>query len=419
MSYILIPIFSDPFLHPLHKDNDLSLLYLRHWGDREGKMICVNHPDCVDKGSIDDIKNDHRHFYVTPDKKKLIHILPDTRLIDVNLMHWWKHNKPMDFENVRINAHDFFYNKYYNVKNINEIIPLVKHEEYCDRVSDKIIEFIDTVYENVYNNDAINAFYSIEKNGIKVSDDVVDIFDQRVKRHISDGKLYSDYFLWTSTGRPSNAFGSVNFAALDDNQRKAFIPENDSFVEFDYDAYHVRLIADLVGYKFPKGSVHKYLAGFYGSTYEESKSITFRLLYGGIDKDIAKSIPFFGEVQTFIDKKWNDFNKDNYVKTDIYRRTLLKDNLQDMNRNKLFNYIIQSHETECNIKTIIELKNYLYNKETKLVLYGYDSFLFDVKKDNGKEEMKVIKNILERNNHPTKIKTGLNYGEMVNITEKI
>ena len=29
MSYIVIPIFSDPFLHPLHKDNGLSLLYIK------------------------------------------------------------------------------------------------------------------------------------------------------------------------------------------------------------------------------------------------------------------------------------------------------------------------------------------------------------------------------------------------------
>ena len=29
MSYIVIPIFSDPFLHPLHKDNGLSLLYVK------------------------------------------------------------------------------------------------------------------------------------------------------------------------------------------------------------------------------------------------------------------------------------------------------------------------------------------------------------------------------------------------------
>ena len=29
MSYIVIPIFSDPFLHPLHKDNGLSMLYIK------------------------------------------------------------------------------------------------------------------------------------------------------------------------------------------------------------------------------------------------------------------------------------------------------------------------------------------------------------------------------------------------------
>ena len=28
MVYIVIPIYSDPFLHPMHKNNKLSLLYL-------------------------------------------------------------------------------------------------------------------------------------------------------------------------------------------------------------------------------------------------------------------------------------------------------------------------------------------------------------------------------------------------------
>ena len=121
---ILIPIFSDAFLHPLHKDNDLSLLYVRHVGDREGKMICINHPDCSDKESIDEIKNDHTYFYITPDKKKLMHIFPDTRLIDVNHLHWWDKNIPLDLENIRVNAYDFFHSKYYNVNKLNEIIPL-------------------------------------------------------------------------------------------------------------------------------------------------------------------------------------------------------------------------------------------------------------------------------------------------------
>ena len=29
MVYIVIPIYSDPFLHPQHKHNKLSLLYIR------------------------------------------------------------------------------------------------------------------------------------------------------------------------------------------------------------------------------------------------------------------------------------------------------------------------------------------------------------------------------------------------------
>ena len=93
---ILIPIFSDAFLHPLHKDNNLSLLYTRHVSDKEGKIICINHPDCNDKESINDIKNDETNFYITPDKKKLMHILPHTHLIDVNYMNWWDKNIPLD-----------------------------------------------------------------------------------------------------------------------------------------------------------------------------------------------------------------------------------------------------------------------------------------------------------------------------------
>jgi len=419
MSYIVIPIFSDPFLHPLHKDNDLSLLYLRHWGDREGKMICVNHPDCVDKESIDDIKNDHNHFYVTPDKKKLTHIFPNTRLIDVNYLSWKDTNLPVDLENIRLNAYDFFHSKYYNMKNLNEIIPFSKHKEYCDKVFDKMKESFSSVCEYEYHTDVINAFSSIEKNGVKVSDDVCDIFDERVRKHISDGKLYSQYNLWTTTGRPSNSFGSINFAALPLEKRKVFISENDYLVEFDYDAYHLRLIGDLVDYKFDEKSVHEHLAEYYGCSYEESKQKTFKLLYGGITKKVREKVPFFNLVHTYINKKWNEINKNNCIFTDIYRRKLTYNNYQDLNRNKVFNYLIQAYETESNIKKILSIQNYLLNKDTKLVLYGYDSFLFDFSKQDGVETLKEIKNILEENKHFTKSKMGLNYGEMIDITKRL
>ena len=409
--FVLIPIFSDGFLHPLHKDNDLSLLYIRHWGDREGRIICLSHPDCGDKESIDEIKNNQTNFYVTPDRKKLLHIFPDTRLVDANMMNWLKTSKPINFEDIRINSYDFFRSKYYNVKNLNLIIPLVKHKEYCDKVFDRITENMHQVYEVMYT-EAIDAFYSIERKGIKVSDDVCDIFDARVKKHISDGKLYSQYNLWTATGRPSNSFGSVNFAALNKEQRKAFIPENDMLVEYDYDAYHLRLIADLIGYNFPQGSVHKYMSKFYNCDYSEAKNKSFAYLYGGIPNEIAENIPFFNKVKKFIDLKWKEYNERNYIQTYIYNRRIIFDDSSAVNANKLFNYLIQAHETESNIKTINELQQYLCDKNTDLVLYGYDSFLFDYSEKDGENILLEIKLILENESHLSKMKKGYNYMDM-------
>ena len=61
----------------------------------------------------------------------------------------------------------------------------------------------------------------------------------------------------------------------------------------------------------------------------------------------------------------------------------------------------------------------LLNKKTKLILYGYDSFLFDFSKQDGVETLIEIKNILEEGKHYTKSKMGYNYGEMKDITKRL
>jgi hypothetical protein len=394
------------------------LLYVKG-SDGESKMICQFHPDCV--GVLEDYKWLEDKLIFTPDAKILQHIHPFKNVVDMNWAWWSETNKPFDMSKVRNNAYDFFYNKYYNAKRLNEIIPILKHKEWCEELEREMV--IDMDYEIVehprYSDEVTEAFGYIESNGVKVSDDVCDIFDMRVKKHISNGRLYTKYNLWTSTGRPSNSFGNVNFAALTKDQRKAFIPENDILVEYDYDAYHLRLIGDLIGYEFEKESVHQHLAEKYGSTYEESKQISFKLLYGGIDKKTRENITFFGLTYDKINTYWKYFNDNNYIKTDIYMRKLLSTNYTDMNKNKLFNYLIQAYETESNIKTIIELKNYLYGKKTKLVLYGYDSFTFDYSKEDGVPTLTELKNILERNGHMIKAKAGSNYGDMKEISERL
>ena len=419
MSYIVIPIFSDPFLHPLHKDNGLSLLYIKELDDKS-QMLCQFHPDCV--GVLEDFTYLENELIFTPDAKILQHIHPFKNVVDMNWEWWSQKNQPFDMSTVRNNAYDFFYNKYYNAKRLNEIIPILKHKEWCEeleRQMGKCVDINKSLGWEDYGKEVTEAFGYIESNGVKVSDDVCDIFDMRVKKHISDGRLYTKYNLWTSTGRPANSFGNVNFAAMKPEQRKAIIPEYDMLVEYDYDAYHLRLIGDLIGYEFEKESVHQHLSEKYGCSYEESKQKSFRQLYGGIEKEIRKNITFFSLTYDKIFTYWGYFNDNKFIKTDIYNRKLLSKNCTDMNKNKLFNYLIQAYETESNIKTIIELKHYLLDKKTKLVLYGYDSFLFDFSKADGVSTLTELKNILERNGHMVKSQAGSNYGEMNDISDRL
>ena len=145
-------------------------------------------------------------------------------------------------------------------------------------------------------------------------------------------------------------------------------------------------------------------------SYEESKAITFRYLYGVIPHDIVQLNPFFGHVKDLSSILWEEFNSKGYIQTPIYKRKILASNLQDMNENKLLNYMIQAAETEYNIKTIIKVQRYLYKKETKLRLYTYDSFLFDYSEKDGKKVLSEIQKILEQDKFMTKLQRGKNYG---------
>jgi len=414
--YIVIPIFSDNQLHPFHQDNGLSLLYTKQL-DGESKILTIDHLDALD---VDDFSFLNDSIILTPNKKYLLKICPDAHVIyDMNLLNHYLYNKPLDLDSIRVNAIDNLNSKYYKMKEINTIIPMYKHLQYCDEVAEIITilwgekEKINWDSYQRYNNEAIMAFYSIEREGVGIADNAVEIFDNRVERHISNRRLYTDYFLHTTAGRPSNSFGSVNFAALDEPKRRAIVPENDMLFEFDHDAYHLRLIADIVDYEFPNGPAHEHLAKFYGSeNYQESKAKSFQYLYGGIPPDVVQMNPFFSSVDNLSRILWEQFKEQKYIETHIYKRRMMACNLQDMNRNKLLNYLIQATETERNIKTIIKIQRYLYKKKTSLILYNYDSFLFDYCKEDGLELLKGIMKILERNNFLTKIKMGMDFGQM-------
>ena len=317
-------------------------------------------------------------------------------------------NKPLEWEELSTKSHDYFNRTMWKFKNINRIIPIWKHIELC-RIKTKVLEkYIDLPIHQEYNDEILDNLTYIESNGLQTT----------------NGMVYSEYNPYTSTGRPSNRFGGINFAALNkkDGSRKPFVSRFDDgmLVEFDYDAYHLRLIGEVVNYKFPDGSVHEHMSKFYGCDYQESKNRSFQYLYGHIPPEIVETNPFFDKVNQYINYTWIQYKERKFIESDIYNKKIYKKNLSAMNRNKVFNYMIQLMETENNMKVLTQLIPFLKDFESKLILYSYDSFLFDFKISDGLEFLKGVKNILEQDGKfPTKSGKGLNYHEMVNITEKL
>ena len=140
---------------------------------------------------------------------------------------------------------------------------------------------------------------------------------------------------------------------------------------------------------------------------DESKKITFRQLYGGVEKKY-QDIEFFKKVDTFATSLYSQYKSKGLINSIIYNRPMTYKNLGDMSKYKLFNYLLQCYETERNIQVILKINEYLYKNKTFLSLYNYDGFLFDVKTVN----VEKLIEILEQDGFPVTIKEGPNFGEM-------
>jgi len=402
---ILIPVLSDVNKHPL--ENSLCLLYVKLLGGDE-YILPFNHSEAInlDIFYLDKLNSNNKKY--TFNKKEFNHIIRWKNVIDINLVYYMNNNEPLDIDDITTNSHDYFNRKNYKMKDINTVIPILKHVEYCRILYKKLEMWLDCGYE-IYNDNIIDNLTYLESSGLRYNDEMV----------------YSEYNLYTSTGRPSNRFGGINFAALNktDGSRKPFKSRfsNGMLVEFDYDAYHLRLIGEVVDYKFPEGSVHEHMAKFYGDvTYDESKNRSFQYLYGHIPIDVVQINPFFGAVHDYINKIWSQYKQRDFITSNIYSKKIFRKNLSDMNRNKLFNYMIQLMETENNMKMLSNLIPFLESYKSKLILYSYDSFLFDFNLDDGVDFLNKTKEIIESNGlFPTKTSKGTNYHEMEDITEKL
>jgi len=269
-----------------------------------------------------------------------------------------------------------------------------------------------------YNKTATNVFYLLEQHGIGIYyEPFVETFSPRDPLYnIKDNKVLTSYNLYNATSRPTNSYNSINFAAIPhtERHRKTFRPQNDYFVEFDFDGYHLRLLSEQINYKLTSASAHKQLAELYfgkeeitDEEYTKAKQINFQAIYGKIPEK-HKDLKIFKEIQEYIDDMWKRFNDNGYVCNPQSGKHFTKE-LKDMHPVKLMNYMMQSLETSNNILILKEVLRYLKDKKTEIALFTYDAILFDFSKEDGKKTLEEIQKILEKDGkYPVKFKFSKN-----------
>jgi len=395
----IIPIWEDLDRHPMN--NEVSFLYVRF--PNMDFILPFNHNDC-EKLEID-LSTSNQKKWVWDNKGLLQSNLGIKNTYDIQSDSFFISNDLYSFQ-TKLEPLTNFYTRMGLIDDLGKTIPIMKWIDTLTRIVDEL----NPSNEKSWVNDTMIPILSdIERKGIRV--------DRKkfIDRWPSNGKqlkgdiVYTEYNPYTITSRPSNRHGGINFGALNksDGSRDVFIPRKGKmFLQFDYDAYHVRIIGKLIKYKLPDTSVHQWLADQYGCDYGESKGRTFRILYGGVT-DEDRKIPFFDKVDKFIHKMHKKAIQNGFLITPKGRKIPLGW-IEQPNAQKLFNYILQATETEFNIEVMDKLK-----KEglPLPILYSYDAFLYEFD-ETEVDTIKKIKSVLESYGFPVKADWGKNYGEV-------
>ena len=395
----IIPIWEDLDRHPM--TNGLSFLYVRF--SNLDFILPFNHNDC-EKLEID-LSTSNQTKWIWNKKGFLQTDIKVNNLKDVQTSLFFEKFQLYNIESKLEGLTNFYYRL--GIRDgLGKSISIMKWGEVLQGIVGEW-DIKDT--NNWVDETMIPLLSDIERKGIQV--DREKFFDRWPdnKKSLWFSHTFTEYNPYTITSRPSNRHLGINYGALNksDGSRDIFVPKKGKlFLQFDYDAYHVRIIGKLIKYDLPDTSVHQWLADQYGCDYGESKGRTFRILYGGVS-DEDRKIPFFDKVDRFISKMQEESIRNGYLQTPKGRKIPLEW-IENPNSQKFFNYILQATETEFNIEVMNKLKTLQLPLP---ILYTYDSFLFEFD-ETEVETIKKVKSVLESYGFPVKADWGKNYGEV-------
>lgn len=408
---IVIPIFDQTNIHYIN--HKLLCFFVYQFTNDKIQCFNINHPD-LEKTNNPQLLTEIKPKELYCSDSKFLYRYWKNNIVDIDLYHWYRYGKITDVDNTN---NKILLDHYLKFNNAGSLIPITKHHEFSKLKIDHFLNLYENDVERgcrTYFKRLYATLIEIEYNGLIWDENCLERGKIALKRKL----IFGDYNIYTKTGRPSNTYNGINFLALNkrDGIRKNIVSRfsGGKIVVFDYDSFHVRLIANLLGIELPIGNIHENFGKLYfgkdninEDEYKLSKQITFSQLYG--DTIPEYKIPFFEEVEKYKAKLKNEFIESGYITVPINRKIYFD---KDTSISKVFNYFIQALETYHSLSKLKEINDVLKNYESKIILYVYDSYIMDYNSKDGTKLLKDISDIMIKDNMNVHVDIGNNYHDM-------
>tara|TARA_R110000824_G_scaffold4504_5_gene21801 strand:+ start:8152 stop:9348 length:1197 start_codon:yes stop_codon:yes gene_type:complete len=173
----------------------------------------------------------------------------------------------------------------------------------------------------------------------------------------------------TVTGRLTTMPKTFPILTLHRDFRGCLHPQNDWFLELDYNAAEVRTLLGLSGTPQPEGDIHEWnIKNIYDGKLDRpsAKQKIFEWLYSHRKNKKAEA---FYDKNLVKEKYWNGYN----IHTELGR------DIKGVDNHHALNYIIQSTTSDLVLSKAVEIHNHLRDKESNVAFMMHDSIVIDLK----------------------------------------
>ena len=288
--------------------------------------------------------------------------------------------------------------------------------EYCE-IKNRICEHVFKSYTKPENYDFMVQLSSvvgeIESRPLNIDKEVLrnDLQEEKYRRFwkkLVDMPSHIRYNIHgTKTGRLTTTDGSFPILTMDKDFRKIIKPQNDWFVELDFNAAELRTFLALSGHDQPQEDLHEWnRKNIYNGegNRDDAKKRIFAWLYNPESKDKASGGKYDRNV--ILNNNWDG----KQVLTPFGRKI-------DADKKHALNYIVQSTTSDILLNQMIKINELLKETESHISFCIHDNVVIDMKEEDYNKLSNMVQTFADTKlgKYKVNVRIGKSYGDMKEI----